>query len=68
MDRYHTAEATDALNSSNTKTSIFAVTVSSLSKAYEKCTQHGKEGFISKPFQPKQLYKVLSDFLRRMLV
>ncbi|TGK04467.1 hybrid sensor histidine kinase/response regulator [Leptospira selangorensis] len=63
MDGYHTADAIHALNSSNAKTPIVAVTASSFSEAYEKCTQHGIEGFIGKPFQPKQLYKVLTDFL-----
>ncbi|GBF38975.1 hybrid sensor histidine kinase/response regulator [Leptospira johnsonii] len=63
MDGYHTADAIHALNSSNAKTPIVAVTASSFSEAYEKCAQHGIEGFIGKPFQPKQLYKVLSDFL-----
>ncbi|PJZ75811.1 hybrid sensor histidine kinase/response regulator [Leptospira neocaledonica] len=63
MDGYHTADAIHALNSSNAKTPIVAVTASSFSEAYEKCVQHGIEGFIGKPFQPKQLYKVLSDFL-----
>lgn len=63
MDGYHTADAIHALNSSNAKTPIVAVTASSFSEAYEKCAQHGIEGFIGKPFQPKQLYKVLTDFL-----
>ncbi|TGN03251.1 hybrid sensor histidine kinase/response regulator [Leptospira dzoumogneensis] len=63
MDGYHTADAIHALNSFNAKTPIVAVTASSFSEAYEKCAQHGIEGFIGKPFQPKQLYKVLSDFL-----
>lgn len=63
MDGYHTADAIHALNSSNAKTPIVAVTASSFSEAHEKCVQHGIEGFIGKPFQPKQLYKVLSDFL-----
>ncbi|MGJ4786664.1 ATP-binding protein [Leptospira koniambonensis] len=63
MDGYHTADAIHALNSSNAKTPIVAVTASSFSEAYEKCAQHGIEGFIGKPFQPKQLYKVLIDFL-----
>ncbi|PKA15980.1 hybrid sensor histidine kinase/response regulator [Leptospira haakeii] len=63
MDGYHTADAIHALNSFNAKTPIVAVTASSFSEAYEKCAQHGIEGFIGKPFQPKQLYKVLTDFL-----
>ncbi|TGM89861.1 hybrid sensor histidine kinase/response regulator [Leptospira licerasiae] len=63
MDGYHTADAIHALHSSNAKTPIVAVTASSFSEAYEKCAQHGIEGFIGKPFQPKQLYKVLTDFL-----
>ncbi|PJZ26666.1 hybrid sensor histidine kinase/response regulator [Leptospira hartskeerlii] len=63
MDGYHTADAIHALNSSNAKTPIVAVTASSFSEAYKKCAQHGIEGFIGKPFQPKQLYKVLTDFL-----
>ncbi|PJZ48375.1 hybrid sensor histidine kinase/response regulator [Leptospira saintgironsiae] len=63
MDGYHTADAIHALNSFNAKTPIVAVTASSFSEAYEKCVQHGIEGFIGKPFQPKQLYKVLTDFL-----
>ncbi|WP_246048722.1 hybrid sensor histidine kinase/response regulator [Leptospira sarikeiensis] len=63
MDGYQTADAIHSLDSSNSKIPIIAVTASSFSETFEKCTQHGIEGFIGKPFQPKQLYKVLSDFL-----
>ncbi|TGK07839.1 hybrid sensor histidine kinase/response regulator [Leptospira semungkisensis] len=63
MDGYHTADAIHALDSSNSKIPIVAVTASSFSETYEKCAQHGIEGFIGKPFQPTQLYKVLTEFL-----
>ncbi|TGJ98834.1 PAS domain-containing sensor histidine kinase [Leptospira langatensis] len=63
MDGYHTADAIHALHSSNANVPIIAVTASSFSETYEKCAQHGIEGFIGKPFQPTQLYKVLTEFL-----
>ncbi len=63
MDGYHTADAIHALNSYNSKIPIVAVTASSFAETYEKCSQHGINGFIGKPFEPKQLYKILTEYI-----
>lgn len=63
MDGYHTADAIHALNSPNSKIPIVAVTASSFSETFERCAEHGIDGFIGKPFEPEQLYKVLSNYI-----
>ncbi|WP_198014291.1 hybrid sensor histidine kinase/response regulator [Leptospira wolffii] len=63
MDGYSTADAIRALKSSNSKIPIVAVTASSFSETFEKCAEHRIDGFIGKPFEPEQLYKVLSNYI-----
>jgi len=41
---------------------IVAMTANTMSGDREKCLEAGMDGYISKPFQPEELFRILESF------
>lgn len=43
---------------------ILAMTADVIQATHEQCLKCGMDGYVSKPFEPEQLYREVSRFLR----
>jgi histidine kinase 2/3/4 (cytokinin receptor) len=42
---------------------VLAMTADVIQATHEECTKHGVDGYVSKPFEEKQLFQAMKKFL-----
>lgn len=58
----HANSLQDYANTSNWHVPILAMTADVIQATHEECIKSGMDGYVSKPFEPNQLYQEVSRF------
>jgi len=57
------SEADSMTKKTNRHLPVLAMTADVIQATHEECTKHGMDGYVSKPFEEKQLYQAMKKFL-----